>query len=496
MSRLVVLLVLCVCSLALAQDTLRVGSKSFTESVLLGEILAESARREGLRVEHKASLRGTRLVFEAVRSGAIDVYPEYTGTLLLEIFAGQGLSGEADLREELATLGLAMSEPIGFNNTYAIGVMPETAERYGLRTISDLRKHPQLRLGFTNEFLERRDGWRALRDAYELPHEDVRGIDHDLAYSALRSGALDAKELYATDAKIESLGLVVLADDRAFFPRYDAVWVYRADLPQRLPEAMRAIESLTGIFDERAMASLNAQVDIDGRTEAQVARNYFDNAGIAAGSLTLGDRVRQAAADIPTTTWQHAVLVGVSMLLAIVIAVPLGVVAARYRRFEQFVLSSSGILQTIPSLALLALLVSLLAVTGKIPTIIALFVYSLLPIVRNTHAGLTQIPQAVRDSARSLGLPRGRMLLDIELPLALPSIFAGVKTAVVINVGTATLGGFIAAGGYGDPILAGIRRADTVLILAGLVPAALMAIGLTLLLDLVEKMLLPRQGPK
>ena len=491
MIRLALVFLLLAASLARAQETLRVGSKSFTESVLLGEILAERARREGLAVEHKASLRGTRLVFEAVRSGAIDAYPEYTGTLMLEIFAGQGLSTDEQLRAELAQMGLAMSEPIGFNNTYAIGVMPETAERYGLKTISDLRAHPELRLGFTNEFLERRDGWRALREAYELPHKDVRGIDHDLAYTALRSGALDAKELYATDAKIESMGLIVLEDDLAFFPPYNAVWVYRADLPERLPQAMRAIESLTGILDERAMAGLNAQVENEGRTEAQVALNYFDNAGLAAGSLTLGDRVRQAAADIPKTTWQHAVLVGVSMLLAIAIAVPLGIVAARSRAFEQVVLSVSGILQTIPSLALLALLVSVLAITGEIPTIIALFVYSLLPIVRNTHAGLTQIPQSVRDSARSLGLPRGRMLLDVELPLALPSVFAGIKTAVVINVGTATLGGFIAAGGYGDPILAGIRRADTVLILAGLIPAALMAIVLTVMLDVLERLLVP-----
>lgn len=491
MTRLAFLILLLLGSILHAQDPLRVGSKSFTESVLLGEMLAESARREGLRVEHKASLHGTRLVYEAVRSGAVDVYPEYTGTLLREIFADRQIATQDELRAALAEVGLAMSDPIGFNNTYAIGVLPETADRLGLSTISDLRNHPGLGLGFTNEFIERRDGWRALRDAYGLSQGDVRGIDHDLGYRALGSGAIDAKEVYTTDAKIESMGLTVLIDDREHFPRYDAVWVYRADLPDRLPAAMRAIESLTGVLDERAMSALNAQVDIDGRTEAEVALNYFENRGLASGTLTLGGRIRQAASDIPRTTAQHAVLVGVSMLLAIAIAVPLGVMAARWSKLEQVVLGVSGILQTVPSLALLALLVSLLAVTGRVPTIIALFVYSLLPIVRNTHAGLTQIPQAVRDSARSLGLPRGRMLLDVELPLALPSIFAGIKTAVVINVGTATLGGFIAAGGYGDPILAGIRRVDTVLILAGLIPAALMAIVLTLLLDLLERTLVP-----
>lgn len=490
MIRVALLVLLCVTAIGRGQETLTIGSKSFTESVLLGEMLAERASREGLAVEHKSSLRG-RLVFEAVKSGAVDVYPEYTGTLLREIFADRGLSSEAELREALAGEGLAMSEPIGFNNTYAIGVMPPTAERHGLSAISDLRRAPDMTFGFTNEFIERNDGWRALRDAYDLPQTDIQGIDHDLGYQALASGAIDAKEIYTTDAKIESMGITVLGDDLGHFPRYDAVWIYRIDLAERMPAAVAAIESLTGVLDEAAMSALNAQVDVEGREERGVARNYFDTGGISGGTLTFNERLRQAAGEIPRRTGEHAVLVGVSMLLAIAIAVPLGVLAAHSRRFEQGVLGVSGVLQTIPSLALLALLVSLLAITGQVPTIIALFVYSLLPIVRTTHAGLTQIPQAVRDSARSLGLPRGRMLLDVELPLALPSIFAGIKTAVVINVGTATLGGFIAAGGYGVPILAGIRRMDTVLILAGMLPAALMAIVATLLLDALERALTP-----
>jgi len=484
------LVVLAIACAVRAQERLTVGSKSFTESVLLGEMLAEAARREGLEVTHQASLRGTRLAFESVKSGAIDAYPEYTGTLLREVFADRGLTTDDELRAALAEVGLAMSAPIGFNNTYAIGVLPATAERLGLKNISDLRSTPDLRLGFTNEFIERHDGWRSLKTAYQLPQENVRGVDHDLGYQALASGAIDAKEVYTTDAKIEDMGLVVLADDIGHFPRYDAVWVYRTDLPQRMPGAMTAIEALTGVLDERAMSALNAQVDIDARTEAVVARGFLDGVQ-AGGGLTLGERVRQASADVPAKTLEHALLVVASMLLAVAAAVPLGVLAARSRPLEQIVLGGSGILQTIPSLGLLALLVSVLALLGAVPTVIALFVYSLLPIVRNTHAGLTQIPQSVRDSARSLGLPRGRMLWDVELPLAMPSIFAGIKTAVVINVGTAVLGGFIAAGGYGEPILAGIRRMDTVLILSGMIPAAFMAVMLTLGLDAFERVVSP-----
>lgn len=483
-----IILILVCASLARAQETLTIGSKSFTESVLLGEILAERARRQGLKVESKAALLGTRLAFEAVRSGAIDVYPDYTGTLAGEIFADRGISSEEDIRQALQELGLEMSEPIGFNNTYAIGVMPETAQRLGLSTISDLREHPELVFGFTNEFIDRNDGWRGLRSAYGLPQENIKGIAHELGYNALGSGAIDAKELYSTDARIESMGLVVLEDDLGYFARYDAVWVYRRDLS---PEAKAAIESLTGILNESSMAQLNAMVEADGREEADVARDYVDGIAQRGNVLTLHQRIAQALANMPRHTLEHAVLVGVSMLGAIAFAVPMGVLAARSRTFEQVVLGVSGILQTIPSLALLALLVSVLAMANQIPAIVALFVYSLLPIVRNTHAGLVQLPQAVRDSAGSLGLPWGRMLLDVELPLALPSILAGIKTAVVINVGTATLGGFVAAGGYGVPILAGIRRDDEVQILAGLVPAALMAIVLTLLVDSLERVLSP-----
>ncbi|MEO1008675.1 MAG: glycine betaine ABC transporter substrate-binding protein [Planctomycetota bacterium] len=476
---------------ALVRPDVVVGSKSFTESVILGEIAAERARRAGLTTEHKASIRGTRLVYEAVRSGAVDVYAEYTGTLAQEIFADRDIESMDDLRAALAEASLAMTEPIGFNNTYAIGVMPETARRLGLRTTSDLRNHPDLTLGFTNEFIEREDGWGALRGAYGLPQADVKGLDHDLAYRALASGAIDAKELYTTDAKIAALGLVVLEDDRGHFPRYDAVWLYNADLERRRPEMVAALHAMTGILDEAAMVRLNARTEIDGVEESVVARGFLaelldetrDPAGAPAESRT---------ARLLETTREHAVMVAASMLAAIALAVPLGVLAARSRLVGQIVLGASGLLQTIPSIAILALLVSLLAMANQFPAIVALFLYSLLPIVRNTHAGLVQIPRAVRDSAQSLGLPRPWTLLDVELPLALPSILAGIKTAIVINVGTATLGGFVAAGGYGEPIFAGIRRDDAGLILEGLVPAALMAIVLTLLLDALEFVLVPR----
>jgi osmoprotectant transport system permease protein len=189
-------------------------------------------------------------------------------------------------------------------------------------------------------------------------------------------------------------------------------------------------------------------------------------------------------------TQEHLLLVVLSLVAAIVVAVPLGIVAARRPRVGQFLLGLVGVGQTIPALALLVVMVPLLGI-GAGPALVALFIYSLLPIVRNTHAGLTGIPAALLESADALGLPRNARLWRIELPLALPTILAGIKTAAVINVGGATLGALVGAGGYGQPILTGIRLDDTALILEGAVPAALMALGVQWLFELAERYLVP-----
>ena len=176
------------------------------------------------------------------------------------------------------------------------------------------------------------------------------------------------------------------------------------------------------------------------------------------------------------TTFEHLYLVLFSLTLAILIAIPLGILSARSQAVGNIVLATVSVIQTLPSMALLVFMIPLFGL-GPVPAIAALFFYSLLPIVRNTYTGLTQISPAIRESAAVLGLPSVAQLRLVELPLALPSILSGIKTAAVINVGTATIGALIGAGGYGSPILTGIRLSDVGLILQGAVPAALMAIG-------------------
>jgi osmoprotectant transport system permease protein len=463
-----------------------IGSKSFTESVILGDMLKHLAQQAGVEASHQRQLGGTRVLWNALLGGEIDAYPEYTGTLLQETLVRENLQTEVQLRQALAALGLRMSRPLGFNNSYAIGMKRELAERLKLRGISDLRDHPELVLGFGNEFMDRADGWPGLQQRYQLPQQNVRGLDHDLAYRGIESGTLHVTDLYVTDAEITYYDLRALDDDLDYFPVYNAVILYRADLEQRAPEFVALFKRLAGRIDAPAMRALNARVKLNGEAEASVAASFLEE-DLA---LDIDLQVKTAWQRFWRHTREHLVLVGISLTAAILVAIPLGVVAARFARAGQIVLGIAGIIQTIPSLALFVFLIPLLGIGGP-PAVVALFLYSLLPIIRNTHAGIRDISPAIVESAMALGLPSRARLRIVELPLATGAILAGIKTSAVINVGTATLAALIGAGGYGQPILTGIRLDDIGLILQGAIPAAVLALLVQGVFELVERRLSP-----
>ncbi len=469
---------------AQAAAPVRIGSKNFTESVVLGEIARVEMREAGVDARHQREIGGTRILWRALEQGEIDVYPEYLGTitheLLRELPADAGID---QLRPALAAHGIGITPSLGFSNSYALGMRGDKARELGAARISDLDAHAELRVGVTDEFLQREDGWPGLVQRYALPQKDVRTLDHDLAYRALADGAIDVMSLFSTDAEIAYYRLAVLDDDRRYFPRYDAVFLYRLDLAQRGPGAVAALEKLAGRIDVDTMRRLNAQVKLEHRDEAEAAAGFL---GAAADSASRAWLARLAA-----DTLAHLRLVAISLGLALVFAVPLGIFAARLKRLGQIVIGATGILQTVPSLAMFVFMIPLFGI-GAAPAIAALFLYSLLPIVRNTHAGLTGIAPNLIESAAALGLPPRVRLVRVELPLALRSILAGVKTAAIINVGTATLGALIGAGGYGQPILTGIRLDDIGLILQGAVPAALMALAVQALFEGLERLLTPR----
>jgi osmoprotectant transport system permease protein len=426
-----------------ADGPLVVGSKRFTESYILGEVVAQAAQPH-TAVQHRQGLGNTAVVLAALKAGAIDVYPEYLGTIDAEILKNPRPSDLATLQRQLAPLGLGVGVPLGFQNTYALAMAAPQAQALGVRRISDLAGHPALVTALSHEFLGRADGWPGLAARYQLPQRPT-GIDHGLALDALAAGRIALTDIYSTDAKIAALGLVVLEDDAAYFPRYDAVLLYRLDAPTRAPAAWRAIQALQGRISAARMIQMNGDAELRGQAFATIAQGFL---------------------------------------------------AAERPAFEQPVMAVVGVLQTVPSLALLALLIPLLGRIGTAPALVALSLYALLPIVRNVTTGLRQVPAGLRDAAVSLALTRAQRWRHIELPLALPVIVAGIKTAAVITVGTATIAAFIGAGGYGERIATGLALNDHATLVAGALPAALMALLTQLVFEWAERRLVRRAPSK
>jgi osmoprotectant transport system permease protein len=485
------LLATLVCSGWAGAASLTVGSKRFTESYILGEIVARTARAAGeAEVTFKPGLGNTAVVFAALKSGAIDVYAEYSGTVAFELLGRKTALSLDAINRALAPDGIQASVPLGFSNTYALAVSETVARSRGIKTISDLARHADLALGLSQEFLNRKDGWPALRQAYGL-RLAAGGLDHGLAYEALVAGRIQVMDVYTTDAKIDRYGLRVLDDDRGFFPQYAALLLHRADLPQRLPKTWAALAALEGKIPAARMIAMNAAVEIEGKSFAAVADDFVVPGAKQDDARKRGFPDQMFGDDFLRVTGQHLLLVFVSLAASCLAGIPLGVWAARSDAAQRVIIPAVGVLQTIPSLALLAFLIALLDRIGTAPALVALFLYGLLPIVRNTAAGMREVTAGLKHAAAALGLRPREVLRLIELPLASRTILAGVRTSAVINVGTATIAAFIGAGGYGERIVAGLAVNDTTLLLAGAVPAALLALLIEGGFGIAERWLVP-----
>lgn len=504
---------------ASAAEPLRIGSKRFTESYVLAEILAQTARAgdPGAVVEVRQGLGNTAIVHAALKSGAIDVYPEYLGTIEREIL-GHAATGAplAQLQAELRPLGLAIGVPLGFNNGYALAMRSAQARELGLTALSQLKGQASLRFGLSNEFLGRADGWPGLSRRYGLPQSPT-GLDHGLAYRALADAQIDVTDVYTTDAQIEGLALTVLKDDAGFFPRYDAVLLYRLDLPARHPRAWAAMQALQGRIDEPAMIAMNAQAENKQRPFDAIARDFLARQSASASApsstaaSTSGASVASASAstdaassgglwarltgpDLGRLTWQHLSLVLGAVALAALIGVPLAVALHPWPRWREALLAACALLQTVPSLAMLALLIWAMNRIGPVPALVALTLYALLPVLRNCTVGMSEVPDGLITAARALGLSRGQVLRCVQLPLALPVMLAGLRTATSLSVGTATMAAFIGAGGYGERIVTGLALNDQTLLLAGALPAAALALLLEGAFGLAAWRLAKRRG--
>jgi len=465
-------------------EPILIGSKKFTESYVLAEIAKRSLENAGLTTDHRQGMGGTIILWQALKGEQIALYPEYTGTIAEEILKTPTIDF-AEMRWQLATFGVGMTEELGFNNTYALVMRRVEAEQQAIRTISDLRRHPELKFGLTHEFLDRQDGWRPLAQKYQLAPSNIIGIDHGLGYEALRNGSIDVKDAYSTDAKIAENDLVVLDDDLQFFPQYKAVFLYRLNLPANVVTVLRGLE---GQLDAKRMIRLNAEAE---RTKnyTRAAALFFSDAGTTSSS-NAGESFPHK---LRRWTLRHLELAGFSLLLSILVGIPLGIAASRGGLIGQVILGITSAVQTIPSLALLALLVPVPFFGISVRTAIAaLFLYGLLPIVRNTATGLQDIAHPLRESAIALGLEPSARLWKIYLPMASRSILGGIKTSAVINIGTATLAALIGAGGLGEPILSGLNLNDHVTILQGAIPAAVLALLVQWSFDLLDRLLIPK----
>lgn len=486
-----------------------IGTKTFAESYLLGEVFKALLEDREIEVDLRPGFGATQIVFDALLAGDLDLYPEYTGTGLLALLGETPEGSPTQVWRRVQRrfdeeFNVRWGPALGFENTYAIAVRRSMADSLGLTGLSDLaRVAPQLVAGLSPDFIGRNDGLPGLRDTYGMRFRRVRPLLQAVKYRAIAAGEVDVIDAYSTDGAIARFDLTILADDRRFFPPYEAAPLMSRQLFDERPEVVRALGELAGLFDEALMRELNRRVEVDGEDPAQVARAALVELGLlheASARTAESSTVRSRGGLLPFLwsrrsitlglTLRHLQLVGMSLIAALFVAVPLGLLLERQRTHAETVIRAVGLLQTLPSIALLAFMIPLLGI-GVQPAVAALFLYSLFPIVRNTYTGVRDADPTAVASARALGMTERQILLQVRLPLAAPVLLAGVRTAAVINVGTATLAAFIGAGGLGDPIVAGLALSDTPLVLSGALPAAFLALLVDLGLHRVEHAVTP-----
>lgn len=484
-----------------AAQALRIGAKNFTEQQILGELVAQLLERHaGVEIDRRFTLGGTGICHEALVSGEIDGYVEYTGTALTAILKEDGGGTPDSVFRRVARryhdeFDIVWLPPFGFETSYVLAVRRAAAVEKTWQSIGDLRAESKLlRGGFTSEFLERPDGLSALNKAYGLTWKRTIDLDPGLMYDALLRDQVDVIGAFSTDGRLDRFNLAVLEDTARTFPPYFAAPIFRAEALTRFPDIATAIFPMVGSISTATMRRLNDEVEGNRRPVSDVVCEFLDDrdgiesltmphtvAGESTGIARLLDLFVTRRSEIGRKIVDHAFLAIVATLIACVLGIPLGVLIAR-RRIAEPILALAETAQTIPSLAMLAFLFAVVRRLGVVPAVTALVVYGMLPILLNTVVGLRRVSASVREAAESLGLSSLQRAAWVDLPSARPTILAGVRTAIVLAVGTATLSTYVGAGGLGDFIARGLARNDPQLTLLGAIPAAAMAVGFSWIL--------------
>lgn len=507
----------CVCVLAVgigaggtpARADITVGSKNFEESRLLAEMFAQLIEAEtDVTVHRRLNLAGSAVAFEALRTGGIDVYPEYTGTGLVTLLGEEAHGGAASARNRVRRefqrrWNLWWLSPLGFENAYELAVPRAIADAQGIRTISDLAAvSGDMTAGFGYEFAKRDDGLPGLEAMYGLRFKTVTTLQQNLKYQAAGLGQVDCLDVYTTDGNLALFDLVVLEDDKNFFPPYEAAPLVRGEALEQYPELFPILEQLAGTLDADTMRRLNLRMEPPERAPVeQVAHDALRALGlvgerevtaVSSRGRTFSGYMWANRAVLGRRTVEHVVLSATALVLGALVAIPLGLLLERWPAGAELTIRFIGVTQTIPSIALLAFMLPLFGEVGWKPAVVALWVYSIFPILRNTYTGLRDAPPDAVEAATGLGMTGGQVLRYVRLPLAAPVIMAGVRTAAVITVGTATLAAFIGAGGLGKEIVSGLQLNDSIVILSGALPAAVLAVVVDAVLGAVERRLTPR----
>ena len=475
-----------------------VASKRFTESYVLTELIASQLENHAqMVVGRKQGMGSTGIVFNALREGEIDIYPEYWGTLTQEILKTKSNLSLQQVNAQLLPMGLKAGYFLGFNNTYALVIKKTLADELKIHLISDLRNHPNLRLGLSQEFLARSDGWSGLSKAYSLSALTPTGLDHGLGYEALDHSQIDIMDAYSTDPRLLDAGYELLTDDAGYFASYKALLIYRIESVENQPKIIETLQSMESSLSEQTMQLLNAKVEIERKSPTDVIKEYLHKGAeqTQTGKLKSGDLGANSSKfmssifeyDFLRITYQHTLLVFASLITAVLFGIPLGVWVYAKPQSGGYVLTLISIIQTIPALALLSFLILLVHSIGFWPAFIALLLYALLPIIESTHSGLQLVDPAVKEASKALGAGFWIQLFKIELPLCRPSIFSGVQVAAVWTTGTATIAAFVGAGGYGERIAQGLSTNNTELMLEGAIPAAMFSLGMRYLISQMNK---------
>jgi len=449
-----------------------VGGKRFTEGYILSEIFSQLLESRGFKVKRKFGLGGTAVAFEALKSGEIHLYPEYSGTL------NEVLKSENSNEQNW----LLVLPSLGFNNTYAIGVRSSLAEELGIINLEDLSNHAEVNISVSHEFYKRPDGWMGLAKAYGLPQKPKQ-LDHGVAYEAIAQEEIDGLDIYSTDAKISKFKLRILKDTKNYFPEYEAIPILRREVPKR---AVKILETLKNSIDEQEMIRLNSLVELEGKTYSQAAHDFLSKFGFVDKEGAPPPKEGIDYSYLRKKLFEHLFLVFISLFAATLFACPLGYWVFKNKSLSGPVIGFCSLLQTIPGLALIVLMIPLVGI-GKKAALLALFLYCLLPIIRNTYAAFSGLAEDILDAARGIGLTPAQRFIQIELPLAMPVVLAGIRTAGVICIGTATLAGLVGGGGLGDPIITGLSLNDMNLVFQGAIPAVILAVLFEIGFGAIEK---------